>query len=119
MLLVHSGGKRRVFTGSSVRIDTAGTLDVRPRRLPGALAALHVDRARPALPAEVHVDVDDARGRVRLRFRAVAAAQMITAEPAERGYGFIHELPGTFEASGNVGGAAVEAEGLGIYEHVD
>ena len=119
VLLVHSGGQRRMFTGSSVRIDTAGTLDARPRRLPGALAALHVDRARPALPAEVHVDVDDARGRVRLRFRAAAAAQVITAEPGERGYGFIHELPGTFEASGNVGGTAIEAEGLGIYEHVD
>ena len=44
---------------------------------------------------------------------------MITAEPGERGYGFIHELPGTFEASGYLNGAAIEAEGLGIYEHVD
>ena len=119
VLLVHSGGKRRLFTGSSVRIDTGGTLDARPRRLPGALAALHVDRARPALPAEVRVDVDDARGRLSLRFRAVAAAQVITAEPGERGYGFIHELPGTFEATGVVGGTAIEAEGLGIFEHVD
>jgi hypothetical protein len=119
VLLVHSGGRRRLFTGSTVRIDTAGALDARPRRLPGALAALHGDRARPALPAEVHVDVDDARGRVRLRFRAAAAAQVITAEPGERGYGFIHELPGTFEASGFAGGTAIESEGLGIYEHVD
>ena len=119
VLVVHSGGRRRLFTGPAVRINTAGRLDVRPRRLPGALAALHVDRARPALPAEVHVDVDDARGRLRLRFRTAAAAQMITAEPGERGYGFIHELPGAFEASGDIDGAGFEAEGLGIYEHVD
>jgi hypothetical protein len=119
VLLVHCGGRRRLFTGSTVRIDTAGALDARPRRLPGALAALHVDRARPALPAEVHVDVDDARGRVRLRFRAAAAAQLIAAEPGEHGFGFIHELPGTFEASGSIGGAAFDVEGLGIYEHVD
>jgi hypothetical protein len=119
VLVVHSAGRRRVFTGSTVRIDTAGTLAARPRRLPGALAALHSDRARPALPAEVHVGVDDARGRVRLRFKAAAAAQLITAEPGERGYGFIHELPGAFEASGAIDGAAFEAEGPGIYEHVD
>jgi hypothetical protein len=119
VLVVHSGGRRRLFTGSTVRVDTAGVLDARPRRLPGALAALHSDRARPALPAEVHVGVDDARGHVRLRFRAAAAAQMITAEPAERGYGFIHELPGEFEASGAIDGARFETAGLGIYEHVD
>ena len=118
VLLVHSGGRRQLFTGSSVRIDAAGSLDARPRRLPGALAALHVDRARPALPAEVQVDIDDPRGRVILRFRAAAAAQVITAEPGKRGYGFIHELPGTFEATGVVHGTAIECEGLGIYEHV-
>ena len=119
VLIVHTAGRRRVFAGSSVRIDTAGALAVRPRRMPGALAALHTDRARPALPAEVHVGVDDARGRVRLRFAAAAAAQLITAEPAERGYGFIHELPGEFEADGAIDGAGFDVAGLGIYEHVD
>ena len=91
----------------------------RGRAASRALAALHTDRARPALPAEVHVGVDDARGRVRLRFTAAAAAQLITAEPAERGYGFIHELPGEFEADGAIDGAGFDAAGLGIYEHVD
>jgi hypothetical protein len=116
---VHAGGRRRTFVGASVRIDTAGALAARPRRMPGSLAALHTDRARPALPAEVHVGVDDARGRVRLRFTAAAAVQVITSEPAERGYGFIHELPGEFEATGEIDGAGFEAAGLGIYEHVD
>ena len=119
LLLVHAGGRRRVFGGSAVRIETAGKLNARPRRVPGALAALHSDRARPSLPAEVLVHADDRRGSVRLTFRAAAAAQVITSEPGQRGYGFIHQIPGSFEAAGELDGTTIDAAGLGIYEHVD
>jgi hypothetical protein len=118
-VIVHAGARRRIFAGDSVRIEVAGELDAAPRRVPGALAALHSDRARPRLPAEVRVDADDGAGHVSLAFRPRACAQIIAAELTQSGYGFIHELPGSFEASGRVNGTDLTASGLGIFEHVD
>ena len=114
-----AAGQRRPFAGRAVRIDSSGTARARARRLPGALAALHVDRARPALPAERARRADDGRDRVELEFRAARRGPDDRGRPGERGYGFIHELVGEFEASGFVNGTAIETEGLGIFEHVD
>src|SRR5690606_5897731 len=50
-LLVQTPNARRMFSGPAVRLTEAGVLDAAPRRLPGALAALHAGRARPRLPA--------------------------------------------------------------------
>jgi hypothetical protein len=119
LLFVQAGGRRRAFTGAAVRIEESGTLDAAPRRLPGALAALHTDRARPRLPAEVRIDADDGRAHVRIAFRPRAAAQLITVEPMRPGFGFIHELPGSFVSSGQANGRDLGAQGLGIFEHVD
>jgi hypothetical protein len=118
LLLVHAGGRRRTFVGRSVAVDYAGELTALPRRVPGALAALHGDHARPRLPAEVEVRADDGHACVHLRFRADAVAQVLTAEPATPGYGFIHEIAGRFEAHGSIGGRGLAAEGLAMFEHV-
>lgn len=119
LVLVDHGGVRRTFRGEAVTLTTSGTLDAPPRRLPGALAALHADRAVPRLPATVSIEVDDGIDRLRLDFRAQAAAQLIAADPLQRGYAFIHESTGTFRCHGRLGGAELEAEGLGVVERVD
>jgi hypothetical protein len=119
LLLVHAGGRRRMFAGATVAVDYAGQLELPPRRVPGALAALHGDRARPLLPAEVELRADDGHDFVRLRFQARAAAQIVTAEPTAPGYGFIHEVAGSFEAAGRMNGADLDARGLAVFEHVD
>jgi hypothetical protein len=119
LLLVHTGGARRTFAGGTVSVHRAGQLALPPRRLPGALAALHGDRARPLLPAELELWADDGHDFVRLRFRASAAAQIVTAEPTTPGYGFIHEVAGSFEAAGRMNSKELHSEGLAVLEHVD
>jgi hypothetical protein len=118
-LLVQRGDRRWTFTGRMVRIDRAGLVGARARRLPGALAALHGDRARPRLPAEVAVEAADGRDAVRLRFRSADAVQIAVAEVTRPGYGFIHEVAGSFELDGRLAGAEVRTRGPAIYEHVD
>jgi hypothetical protein len=117
-LSVRAGDQRRTFTGPSTVVEYSGELDVTLRRLPGAMAALHQDRSRPSLPNQVRVRANDGFDEVKLEFTAHAAAQLIAADPAKRGYGFIHEMPGRFVASGRIGRTDVAAEGLGIFEYV-
>ena len=93
VLIVQRGSRRRTFGGRTVAIDYAGQLDGRLRRLPGALAALHQDRATPRLPARVTVRANDGRDRVEIVFTARAAAQLIAGDPAVRGYGFCTRWP--------------------------
>lgn len=119
VLLVRAGGVRRTLRGSGVRVAAEGRLDATPRRFPGALAALHADRARPDLPARLRVEGTDGTDWVRLDCVLEAAAQLIVADPVTGGYGFIHELAGRFTSSGTVGGVGVGGEGLAVVEHVD
>lgn len=119
VLTVHAGGRRRTFAGASVRVEYAGRLAPPPLRLPGALAALHGDRALPRLPAQVSIAADDGRDHIALTFTPRAAAQVIVAEVHAPGYGFIHELPGSFRARGEVAGREIALTGLGVYEHGD
>jgi hypothetical protein len=119
VLLVHIGSRHRTFTGRSVTVKYAGKLRDPPRRMPGALAALHSDRARPRLPAEVELHADDGHETVRVRFRARAAAQIVTAELERPGYGFIHEIAGSFEVRARIRGRELVTDGLGMFEHVD
>jgi hypothetical protein len=118
-LLAVVGRHRRSWTGARVEVEIGGVLDARLRRLPGAMAALHQDRARPRLPDRVAVRATDGEDRVALEFHARAAAQLIAADPTGRGFGFIHELVGTFSARWAFAGAAGSCAGLGIFEHVD
>ncbi|HEX2045024.1 MAG TPA: hypothetical protein VHF23_05285, partial [Gaiellaceae bacterium] len=90
VLIVHFAGRRRTFRAAAVEIGFSGVLERRPRRLPGALAALHQDRTEPRLPRTLGVRADDGRDRVELEFTARAAAQVIAGDPVKPGYGFIH-----------------------------
>jgi hypothetical protein len=117
-LHVH-GERRRGFAGASVAVEYEGKLAPPARRLPGALAALHGDRARPRLPARVAVEADDGADHLRIEFDAAGAVQLIVPEIAERGYGFIHELAGSFRVHGRLGGKRLSGGGLGVFEHVD
>lgn len=118
-LIVGVGGRRRTFLAGAVRSTTIGELPGRPRRLPGAMAALHTDRAAPRLPAIVRVSADDGHDSVELEFLAAAAVQLITADPVRAGYGYIHELAGSFQLSGRLDGTELAASGLGVLEYVD
>jgi len=118
-LSVRAGEQRRTFAGTSTTIAFSGELDAPLRRLPGAMAALHQDRARPSLPARVRVHAHDGFDELTLEFIPRAAAQLIAADPARRGYGFLHEMPGKFVASGRIGRTDIGSEGLGIFEYVE
>jgi hypothetical protein len=116
---VRLAGRSHTFAGSTLSVDLLGDLNVRLRRLPGVLAALHGDRERPRLPERVHIRAgDDAEG-VDLEFVADGAAQLIAADPVTRGYGFIHEISGRFTCTGEIEGSTFSAQGLGIFEYVD
>ncbi len=119
VLVVQVGKRRRTFGGRTVELDYAGRLGGRIRRLPGALAALHQDRATPSLPVRLTVRADDGRDRVEIEFTARAAAQLIAGDPAVRGYGFIHEIVGAFAACGRIGDHDLAGSGLAVLEHVD
>ena len=70
-------------------------------------------------PARVTVRADDGCDRVEIVFTARAAAQLIAGDPAVRGYGFLHQIAGSFVASGRIGAHDVGGSGLAVLEHVD
>jgi hypothetical protein len=117
-LTVMAGDWRRTFTGPAVVVsDRRRPPEAGFRRLPGAMAALHQGRARPWLPDRVCIEAADGHDALRIEFEARAAAQLISADPFVRGYGFIHEIVGGFRASGLVGGTPLSMEGLAIFEY--
>jgi hypothetical protein len=118
-LEVRLGSRRRPFSEDAVTVTWSGLLKARPHRLPGALAVLHVDRARPQLPARLSISADDGRDHARLDFTARAAAQLILADTTDRGYSFLHELVGSFVCSGSIGGQRFDDEGLAVVERVE
>ncbi|MDQ3858413.1 MAG: hypothetical protein M3327_08215 [Actinomycetota bacterium] len=113
------GGRARSFGGRTVRTDAGGALAEPLGRVPGAMAALHTGRARPRLPSVVSFVADDGYDRVELDASLVHAAQIVVAEPVRPGYGFIHELLGTFRYRARIGGVEAEGEGLAAFERVD
>ncbi|MGH7528038.1 MAG: hypothetical protein ACREMX_15195 [Gemmatimonadales bacterium] len=119
LLHVEIAGERRVFGAPSLRIHLSGRLATPPRRVPGALAALHQDRVAPPLPGRIVVDADDGIDGAEIEFTPRAALQLIAADPARRGYGFIHEMVGGFTARCRIGGRAYDLHGLAVFEYVD
>lgn len=117
MLLVEQAGTARRFSGG-VALSLEGAFDAPLRRLPGVMAALHQDRARPWLPHRVRLRASDGIDRLDLSFTTRAAAQLIAADPVQRGYGFVHELVGSFAVQGTVAGQSCDCEGLGVFEYV-
>jgi hypothetical protein len=118
LLTLDAGNRRRAFNGPQVHVEYAGTFQGPLRRVPGALAALHADRARPHLPAHLHVTASDGSATVDLTFAPRAAAQLIAAEPLSRGYSFIHELVGSWSATCQLAGQRRTVQGLGVFEWV-
>ena len=117
LLIVQCEDKRRTFAGSAVKLVYEGSLSI-SRRLPGALAALHQDKARAHLPQVLRFTAADGVDNVELVFSARSAAQLIVADPIVKGYGFIHEIVGEFMCSGNIGDTEVTGSGLGVLELV-
>jgi hypothetical protein len=118
-LTLDDGARRRTWTGSQLHLQLSGRLEHLDRRLPGALAALHQDRAHPSLPRSIAVEADDGFDRAVLQIEVESAVQLITADPIARGYSFIHEMVGDFFYRTNIGGRAREGWGLGVFEYVD
>jgi hypothetical protein len=116
---MHLAGRQHRFPPSSVSAAREDRPFDELVRLPGAQAALHQQRLRPRLPRRLTVQARDGKDRVDLEFEAWSAAQLVTADPATRGYGFIHEIAGRFEYSGLAGGEPMSGAGLAIVEHVD
>jgi hypothetical protein len=117
LLIVQLEHKRRTFAGGAVKLGCEGTLSI-SRRLPGALAALHQDKAHVHLPNMLKFTANDGIDRVELLFSARSAAQLIVADPVVKGYGFIHEIVGEFICSGNIDETTVTGSGLGVLELV-
>jgi hypothetical protein len=116
---VHAGDVKRVFPEASIECVLDGRFEQPLRRFPGALAALHQDRVEARLPATVRIRAGDGFDRIEIIFRARGAAQVIAADPVVPGYGFLHEMPGEFEACGRLNGQPVAHSGLAIFEYVD
>jgi hypothetical protein len=117
-LLADLGGARRRFSANDVSVRLNGRFDGVVHRVPGAMAALHQEMTRPDLPAGVELVAIRGGDRVHISFKARAAAQFITADPVLRGYGFIHELIGSYSCFGRLGGNELEAKGYAVFEYV-
>jgi len=118
LLIVEQEGSRRLFSGAGIDVQHSGWFGGRLRRVPGALAALHSDRVRPRLPEEVHIRARDGFDEVNVHFSTEAVAQVIAGDPERKGYGFLHELVGSFRMVGRVGGTPIKSEGPGVFEYV-
>ena len=117
-LSMHTPESRRRISAHAISIEYE-TEDTRPaRRFPGALAALHQERMEMALPSVVRIQGDDGLDHMEIAFRAHSSTQLITGDPIVPGYGFIHELPGEFEATGETRGQRFQHSGLGVFEYV-
>jgi hypothetical protein len=119
LVTVDTGGKRLSFRGASVRFSPNGSFDEPLRRLPGSLAALHVDRLKPSLPGSVVVEANDGYASLRVEFQVRAAAQLIASEPTRAGCSFIHELVGAFSGQLKTGARSLSLSGVGVVEYVD
>jgi hypothetical protein len=119
VLELRLAGRQRRFSGHAVSLKWSGVLDAMPRRLPGAMAALHADMAAPRLPAQLTARADDGIDMVEVNFTARAAAQLILADPESHGYSFLHELVGSCSCHGHIQGRDIAGNGLAVVERVD
>lgn len=115
LLTVEDAGRQVHFVGDQVVLGTSGRRTP-SRRLPGAMAALHADRAAARLPSRVVVHASNGFDGLDLEFDVENVAQLVLAEPARPGFGFLHELVGRFRCVGVLGGRRIDATGLGVVE---
>ena len=119
LFVAFAGGRRRRFVGAGLKVSWSGLLEAEPRRLPGAVAALHSDRSSPRLPAKLTVDAGDGIDRVGVEFEPRAVVQLLAADPSQPGCGFIHELVGEFAYECRLEGEEASGTGLAVVEYVD
>jgi hypothetical protein len=113
-------GSRPVwFDLSTVTVSHRGRQESRLLRAPGAMAALHGERRAAHLPAETTISAYDGFDTLTVTQRHQDSVQIITADPVVSGSGFIHEMAGSFEVVGRVGGASVSDGGRGVGERVN
>ncbi len=113
------GWHNQSYGGSSVQVRLGAWRRGCRRRVPGAMAALHAERSSPLLPARVDIRVDDGFDQLTARMDVTDALQVIVADPHVAGYSYIHELFGSFRASGVRGGERFALHGEGAFEYVD
>jgi hypothetical protein len=118
-LHVGANGRTRRFGGESVRIDWGERVVPASRRLPGALAALHSDRAGARQPRGVTIVADDGHDRVELEFTTRDVVQVGLGDPMRRGYSFLYEMVGSFGCRTRIGGVRATADGLAVVERVE
>lgn len=107
------------FTAPIVAVEYDFAVAAPARRLPGAMAALHLDRSRPRVPRAMRVTAGDGRDSLEISFTAISVIQIVTADPIAHGYGFIHEIAGEFAYTARLGGKSHQGGGLAIFEYVD
>jgi hypothetical protein len=117
-LAVDAGSARRFFGADNVALRFGGRFDSALHRVPGAMAALHQEMAEPRLPRTIEISAAQGSDCVKVSFEARAAAQLITAEPNVRGYGFIHEIVGEYAGAGSLRGVPFETAGYAVFEYV-
>jgi len=118
-LEVRLRGRPTRFAGSAVEVTWGPPTVLPSRRLPGAAAALHADRAASRQPQALDIVADDGRDRVTLHFDTRTVAQVVLGDPDRRGYSFLNELVGRFRCTGRVRGEAFEAHGLAVVERAE
>lgn len=117
-LVAEAGSSRRCFLPENIEVSFAGSFDSPLHRVPGAMAALHQEMSEPALPARFTIHALQGPDELAISFAARAAAQFIAADPAVRGYSFIHELVGEYQVSGSLRGAPLKSTGFAVFEYV-
>lgn len=118
LLTLDYRDRRLFFTGESIDVEFEGWFAGRLRRVPGALAALHSDRVRPRLPERILLRARDGFDEVEVDFRTTGGAQLIAGDPVAPGYGFLHELMGSYALEGRVDGRSFSSKGTGVFEYV-
>jgi hypothetical protein len=96
--LAYPDGRLRTFAGQAVEHMADGLRDRPARRLPGALAALHSDRAAPRLTEHLLLRADDGHDHVEIRIRvtncgALAHTVAVEARPESAGVALDPDAP--------------------------
>ena len=99
--VAYPDGRLRTFAGQAVEHMADGLRDRPARRLPGALAALHSDRAAPRLTEHLLLRADDGHDHVEIRIRvtncgALAHTVAVEARPESAGVALDPDAPLVF-----------------------
>ena len=109
--------RRRSFAGA-LRLERSGALGRASRRCRARWR--RCIRTAPVRPSRAAPAAWRRRRRLgRAWFTARAAAQLIAADPAVRGYAFVQESVGEFTCSGRIGRTSFRESGLGVVERAD